>query len=53
MKILTANFFIFIIYLGDWEKDAMRGPLEILLGLGIGIIWGLIAGYMPHKSEVR
>ncbi|VVC34245.1 Hypothetical protein CINCED_3A024503 [Cinara cedri] len=36
---------------GSWEKDAIRGPIEIALGLGAGIFWGLIVGYIPHKCE--
>ncbi|KAK9510603.1 hypothetical protein O3M35_005349 [Rhynocoris fuscipes] len=29
----------------------IRGPLEIVLGLLIGILWGLICAFIPHKND--
>lgn len=30
----------------------MRGPIEVAIGVCVGIVWGLITGYIPHKCEV-
>jgi len=47
------SFVLNFIFAGSWETNAMRGPIEIALGLGVGIIFGLFVGYIPHKCEVR
>jgi len=31
----------------------MRGPMEVGIGVCVGIVWGLITGFIPHKCEVR
>ncbi|XP_050422124.1 sodium/hydrogen exchanger 9B2-like isoform X2 [Adelges cooleyi] len=35
----------------SWELNVMQGPLEVLIGLFCGIIWGVVVGFIPHKCE--
>jgi hypothetical protein len=30
----------------------MQGPLSIVGGIGFGILWGLLAKYVPEKQDV-
>ncbi|KAL5242543.1 hypothetical protein ACI65C_009953 [Semiaphis heraclei] len=36
---------------GSWETNAMRGPIEVAIGVCVGIVWGVITGFIPHKCE--
>ncbi|XP_050060575.1 sodium/hydrogen exchanger 9B2-like isoform X1 [Aphis gossypii] len=36
---------------GSWKANAMRGPMEVGIGVCVGIVWGLITGFIPHKCE--
>ncbi|XP_050520973.1 sodium/hydrogen exchanger 9B2-like [Daktulosphaira vitifoliae] len=35
----------------NWTSNIIQGPLEIAMGLFCGIIWGIVAGFIPHKCE--
>lgn len=43
----------YLLITGNLEMSVSRGPIELLMGFGVGIIWGLLVGYIPHKCEVR
>lgn len=36
---------------GNLTQQILQGPLEVVMGLSFGISWGLVAVYIPHKSE--
>lgn len=47
------NCLLIRLFTGDWKKSAIRGPIEVAMGLGAGVLCGLVIGYIPHKCEVR
>ncbi|GLG92555.1 Sodium hydrogen exchanger 9b2-like protein, mitochondrial [Gryllus bimaculatus] len=36
---------------GDVLQQFLQGPLEVCIGLSFGILWGIVAIYIPHRSE--
>lgn len=36
---------------GDLTSKIIQGPLEVLIGVAWGIIWGLILACFPHRSD--
>ncbi|KAK7870450.1 hypothetical protein R5R35_000732 [Gryllus longicercus] len=36
---------------GDVLQRFLQGPLEVCIGLSFGILWGIVAIYIPHRSE--
>lgn len=40
------------LFTGDWQTYARKGPIEVIMGLGAGVVCGLVVGYIPHKCEV-
>lgn len=45
-------YLFFFFFLGSVEASALRGPKEIAMGFSVGVIFGVIIGYIPHKCEV-
>ena len=35
----------------DTLQLALHGPIEVLLGLSFGIVWGLLAQWLPNKDH--
>lgn len=38
---------------GDVVHLIMHGPIEVTVGLVVGVGWGIIAACVPHRNEVR
>ncbi|XP_024086022.1 sodium/hydrogen exchanger 9B2-like isoform X2 [Cimex lectularius] len=36
---------------GKMLEQLSQGPIEMLLGLVLGIFWGLVAAFIPHKDD--
>ena len=37
---------------GDLLSNIVQGPLEVLIGLVVGVGWGFISACVPHRNEV-
>ena len=37
---------------GNLALTIVKGPLEALLGVAYGVIFGIICWYLPHKKHV-
>lgn len=36
---------------GDLMQQVLQGPIEMLIGLAFGVFWGLVASFIPHRSD--
>uniref|UniRef100_A0A1B6E6M0 Cation/H+ exchanger transmembrane domain-containing protein n=1 Tax=Clastoptera arizonana TaxID=38151 RepID=A0A1B6E6M0_9HEMI len=36
---------------GEMAHQILQGPLEMVIGLTVGIGWGLLSGLLPHKDD--
>ncbi|XP_049949549.1 sodium/hydrogen exchanger 9B2-like [Schistocerca serialis cubense] len=41
----------FIFSEGNVTQQLLQGPLEVVLGLGFGIAWGVVSMYIPHRKD--
>ena len=37
---------------GDIMTQILQGPIDLTIGLVSGIVWGLMAGCLPHRDDV-
>lgn len=37
---------------GELINNILHGPIELAAGIAVGLIWGVVAGLVPHKDEV-
>ena len=40
------------IFSGDMMEKVLRGPIEVGMGIIIGLLFGLLAAWIPHPADV-
>lgn len=33
--------------------NVLQGPMEVVIGVVLGLGWGFISAYIPHRNEVN